>query len=277
MIIKERVVQNSILGHPRQGLYKMVLSGQIARIAKPGQFVHIQVSKTYDPLLRRPLSIAWINKEREEITLLYRVKGIGTELLTKFRENEHISVLGPLGRGFTVPLEGELLLVAGGIGMFPLYSLFQEVRKSYVKVKLFWGGENREFLESAQLDHLRSDGVDCEVSTMDGSLGHKGLVTDLLERYLANLPASTEGLKRKGLLRAAACGPKGMMRAVAAICKKYGIPLEVSLEERMGCGVGACLGCVCTVKDENGVYRRKRVCKEGPVFDGEEVVWDAGF
>lgn len=274
MYLKERIVENKLIGYPAQGLFKLVLSGRVAHAAKPGQFVHLRVTDTNDPLLRRPLSIARIDRDKEEITIYYRVAGKGTDLLSRVSVNEHISVLGPLGTGFTVPQQGELLVLAGGIGVFPLYSLIQSINQSQVRVKLLWGGASKEFFESADLDHLRNLKVDYEVSTLDGSFGHKGLVTDLLVKYFDQ--ASGEGRKLSDSLRAAACGPHGMLRAVTEICLEKGVPVEVSLEERMACGVGACLGCVCTVKDGKGNLQRKRVCKEGPVLDGKEVVWDAG-
>lgn len=272
MILKERVVENRIIGHPAQGLYKMVLSGQVAQTAKPGQFVHLQVADSNDPLLRRPLSIAGIDKIKEEVTIYYKVIGKGTELLTRIRENEHVSVLGPLGTGFTIPDSGEVLLVAGGIGVFPLLSVVQAIDTTKVTVQLLWGGENKQFLESAGLLDIQKTGVDLKVSSLDGSLGIKGLVTELLESYLDG--DTTAKLRDKGNLRVATCGPKGMLQAVTKICLSHKVPVEVSLEERMACGIGACLGCVCTVKDSEGNLKRKRVCKEGPVLDGKEVVWD---
>jgi dihydroorotate dehydrogenase electron transfer subunit len=276
MYLQERVVENRLIGYPGQGIYKLVLYGQVAKSAKPGQFVHLRIAETYDPLLRRPLSIAGINREREEVTIYYRVAGKGTELLTRISVNEQVNVLGPLGTGFTIPQEGELLLIAGGIGVFPLYSLIQALSTAKVSMKLLWGGENQKFLESADLNYLKNLGIDYEVSTMDGSLGYQGLVTDLLEKELIiGNSASEKEIESSRPLRAAACGPRGMLKAVTAICLKKSIPIEVSLEERMACGIGACLGCVCTVKGKDDNLQRKRVCKEGPVFDGEEVVWDA--
>ncbi|NLI90737.1 MAG: dihydroorotate dehydrogenase electron transfer subunit [Peptococcaceae bacterium] len=273
MYLKQRVVENRLIGHPSQGIYKLVLSGQISKTAQPGQFLHIQVSATQDPLLRRPLSIAGINRVKEEVTIYYKVVGRGTDLLTRFKENDYISVLGPLGTGFTIPQKGELLLIAGGIGVFPLYSLIQAVDREQVKIHLFWGGENIDFLESADLKYILNTGVNLKISTMDGSLGHQGLVTDLLQAGIRD--SGFADLNHNHLLAAAACGPKGMLKAAAEICLKNNIPLEVSLEERMACGIGACLGCVCTVKGEDGNLKRKRVCKEGPVLKAEEVVWDA--
>lgn len=273
MLQKHRVLENRLIGHPSQNLYRLVLSGQSALHAKPGQFMHLKVTESSDPLLRRPISIAGIDRQKEELTLYYRVAGRGTRLLTNIKENDCLSVLGPLGNGFTVPEEGTFLLVAGGIGIFPLFSLIQAAMINNVKIKLFWGAENKVFLESAGLAQILDQGIAVQLSTMDGSLGSKGLVTDIFRAYLASTFAS--GPKEKGILRAAACGPRGMLKAVSEICRQEGLFLEVSLEERMACGLGACLGCVCTVKDKEGRIGRKRVCKEGPVLDSREVVWDA--
>lgn len=265
MYLKERVLENRAVGYPGQRIYKLVLSGQIAKEAKPGQFVHIQVADAHDPLLRRPLSIAAIDADKEQITVYYRVAGRGTDLLTRIKDGEYISVLGPFGNGFTIPSSGELLLIAGGIGIFPLLSLIQAVDTERVRVKLLWGGENKEFLASAGLAYLPAGALEVQTATLDGSHGVHGLVTDLLATYT---PPAT------GSLQAASCGPKGMLKAVSQICEQKKIALEVSLEEHMACGVGACLGCVCTVRKDDGSPARKRVCKEGPVFNSTEVIWD---
>ena len=278
MYLKARVLENRFIGHPSQKIYRLVLNGQLALEAKPGQFVHLRVAESYDPLLRRPISIAVIDREKEKVVLYYRVTGRGTEALTRIRENDYISVLGPLGTGFTIPQTGGILLIAGGIGVFPLFALLDAIDRTKVQVKMFWGGEHRLFLESADLNYLQKTGADYELATMDGSAGYKGLVTDLLQAYLQEHASghSFDSKSNSGTnpLRVAACGPKGMLQTVVNICRQYNIPVEVSLEERMACGVGACLGCVCTVREGNGVLKRKRVCKEGPIFSGEEVVWD---
>jgi len=292
MLSQEKVIENKPIGNPLYGLYKLVLRGEIAEIALPGQFAHIQVAAglqaglSRDPLLRRPISIAGIDRPRKEITLYYRVAGRGTKLLTSVKSGESLSVLGPLGNGFTIPTQGELLLLAGGIGIFPLLSVIQAAEKvPSLKVTLLWGGQNKEFLESAGLEDLRQTGIHCRLATLDGTLGQKGLITDLLLNYLTSgAPGekSVNGEKsvtgqnsafRENLF-AAACGPKVMLKAVTRICEQEGVPIEVSLEERMGCGVGACLGCACTVKDSSGQLKRKRICLEGPIIDGREVVWD---
>jgi dihydroorotate dehydrogenase electron transfer subunit len=216
MLTNEKVIENKQIGSSDQGLFKLVLQGEAALNAKPGQFVHIKVANTYDPLLRRPISIAGINKDRQELTLYYRVKGKGTELLTQVREDESVSILGPLGNGFDIPAGGEVLLIGGGIGVFPLFSVLQAVDRKKVAVKLLWGGENKRFMESAGLEYLNENKIDYELATMDGSIGQKGLVTDLLRKDLRKYKAS----KDEKMLRAISCGPNGMMHAVAGICQE---------------------------------------------------------
>lgn len=275
MLSDEQVIIHERMGAEDQKLRRLVLKGPLAQTAKAGQFVSLQVrepaSSSFDPLLRRPISIAEISAERNELTLLYKIVGRGTEILAKAQCGETLSVLGPLGNGFSLPAEGELWLVAGGIGIFPLYALAQSALESGLKPRLFWGGENRSFLESAGLASWRDLGIPCYLSTLDGSLGQKGLVTELLEERLAESENQKSAANK---IHIATCGPKKMMQAVAEWCIKAGIGVEASLEERMGCALGACLGCVCTLKDSAGCLVHKKVCQDGPVFRGEEVVWD---
>ncbi|NLC53563.1 MAG: dihydroorotate dehydrogenase electron transfer subunit [Firmicutes bacterium] len=301
LLHREIVIENHSLG---SDIYRLVLKGAVAATAQPGQFVHLQVGATTDPLLRRPFSIAGIDRQKGQITIYYRVAGRGTAHLTRVRTGESLSVIGPVGKGFTVPATGALLLVAGGIGIFPLFTLIEAVDRTAVPVKVLWGGENRAFIEDVGRVTRFQMGVDYTVSTMDGSMGHPGLVTDLLQavlvdqraRGLADEPARSQGGEAvapggdagnlvsglvcspgpevRAAFTVAACGPKGMLQAVVEKCGQAGVPVEVSLEERMACGIGACLGCVCLVRTAGGKLARRRVCKDGPVFDGREVVWD---
>ena len=283
MLSAEKVLENRSVV-PGSGLYQLVLEGKVAETARPGQFVHLQVGPTTDPLLRRPVSIAGIDRERGIITLFYRVVGRGTALLAGVGKQETLSVIGPLGNGFTLPTTGEVLLVAGGIGIFPLYSFIDAVDRSKVRIKVLWGAENRQLLEAAGRQRLIERGLDYEVSTIDRSMGQPGLVTDLLESYLrkqaleskcgAMVRDSAAAEHRQEKINVAACGPRGMLKAVTEVCQRAGLAIEVSLEERMACGVGACRGCVCTIRTAGGRLERRRVCKDGPVFDGKEVVWD---
>ncbi|MDR3601478.1 MAG: dihydroorotate dehydrogenase electron transfer subunit [Desulfosporosinus sp.] len=280
MLTEGQVVINERFGDEEQGLWRLVLKGPIAKTAQPGQFVAIQVQdssiSSFDPLLRRPISLAEISPDRDEITLLYRVAGRGTEILARARCGEQLSLMGPLGQGFSLPEEGELWLIAGGIGIFPLYALAQSVLARGLTVRLFWGGENQSFLASAGLFLWQALGIPLQLSTLDGSLGQKGLVTEQVQERLLQLFGQTkqEQPLSGGQISVATCGPAKMMQAVTKLGIEFQVPVEVSLEERMGCAVGACLGCVCTLIDEAGTLIHKKVCLDGPVFRGEEVVWD---
>ncbi|MHB1651128.1 MAG: dihydroorotate dehydrogenase electron transfer subunit [Desulfitobacteriaceae bacterium] len=276
MLSWEEVVVHEEVGDPAEKIRRLVLRGEVAREARPGQFVHIQVSSQWEPLLRRPLSIAVIDREKEETTVLYRIQGRGTEILAGIRPGAKLSVLGPLGNGFSLPERGELWLVAGGIGSFPLFFLAQAALQRGLSVRLFWGGLSRSFLESAGLSDWQRLQIPLDLTTQDGSLGRFGLVTEALAEHLRN--KTKDGFINSKVtgesVWVATCGPSGMMRAVVECCRDAETPVEVSLEERMGCAVGACLGCVATLKDNDGALVRKKVCQDGPIFRGEEVIWD---
>ncbi|WP_088187651.1 dihydroorotate dehydrogenase electron transfer subunit [Desulfosporosinus sp. FKA] len=279
MLSQGLVVSHEQLGDSDQKLRRLVLQGPAAQTAQAGQFVTVQVQDSarasFDPLLRRPISIAEISPERDEITLLYRIKGRGTEILAQARCGDSLSIMGPLGNGFSLPEEGELWLVAGGIGIFPLFALAQRALSQGLKVRLFWGGECKHFMESAGLASWRELEIETSFSTLDGSLGEKGFVTEPLHSALTQIkPADSKPKTNEVRVSVAACGPKGMMQSVTELCQRFDVPIEVSLEERMGCAVGACLGCVCTLKDKAGRLIHKKVCLDGPVFRGEEVVWN---
>lgn len=262
---------HELMGDPQFKIMKLVLRTEIAQEANPGQFVHVQVSKGLDPLLRRPISIADIDREAEQITLLYRIKGKGTELLAEAKVGEELNLMGPLGHGFTLPEQGELILVAGGIGAFPLLPLAKEAQEKNLSVRLYWGGENEEFFTSAGLKLWQEANIPISLSSLDGSIGDKGNVFELLQKSRGESLALDPGAAPS----VAICGPHGMMKVISEYFLEAGANVEVSLEERMGCAVGACLGCVCTLKDEvSGRIHRAKVCKDGPVFKGKEVLWD---
>ncbi len=230
----------------------------------PGQFVMLRVSKGLDPLLRRPFGIYDVlDAEKkgqglsgEGIEILYRVKGRGTAIMSGWSEGDEVDLLGPLGRGFPGPeKEARAVMVAGGVGIAPLYLLARTVDKG---VFLFGARSRDEASLAADLNKLS---IESKVATEDGSTGVKGLVTDLLEEEL-----------EEGGAVVYACGPTGMLKAVAAIAERRRVRCFVSLEKHMACGMGACLGCA--VKDMEKETHYRMVCSDGPVFDSKSIDWE---
>jgi len=238
--------------------YRLRLRSAQPFAAQPGQFVMVRVSDGIDPLLRRPFSIhRMLSADSGEFEVLFRVVGAGTRLLARTHVGDQVEALAPLGRGFHLA-EGRPLLVGGGVGVAPLLFLAEALLKAGNTPKLLLGGR-------ADRDILCHDDFAClavpfALATEDGSLGEPGLVTRLLERELQQGAGGTSVY---------ACGPSPMLAAVAQLCREAGVPCQVSLEAYMACGVGACLGCV--VPGTRETYLR--VCKEGPVFDADEIDW----
>lgn len=237
-----------------------VLAPEIAAAAKPGQFIQVKIGDTAvnDPLLPRPISLFHRNEAEGSISFIFKVLGRGTGILAGKKKGELLSVRGPIGNGFSMDgVARSVFLIAGGIGMPPLFFLAEELIRTapQTKVILFYGGRTR--LDLLELERWAGLGVEVLAATDDGSYGTKGLVTDLVSDKLKTVPP--------GLL--AACGPQPMLRAVQGLADSFKIPCQLSLEAHMACGVGACLGCACETKQG---YRR--VCVDGPVFSGEEVV-----
>lgn len=239
-------------------IYELILRGELSsQMNEPGQFVHVKVASGYDPLLRRPISIANIDRENHEFTLIYRKDGRGTAILSSKKTSETVDILGPLGHGF--PIEetnaGETaLLVGGGIGVPPLYELSKQLVKKGVNVLHVLGFQNEAvvFYE----DKFKSLGS-TYVTTTDGSYGTKGFVTDVIKELSFDTIYS--------------CGPTAMLKAVEAEYASHK-KVYVSLEERMGCGIGACFACVCHTADDPSGFSYKKVCTDGPVFKAGEVV-----
>jgi dihydroorotate dehydrogenase electron transfer subunit len=227
-----------------------------AGVPLPGQFYMIEVNKGNDPLLKRAFSC--VRSIPGGFKLLYRIKGRGTSLLREMKRGDSIEVLGPLGNRYPVMEEGQVpLVVAGGIGMA---SVFPFLLEQHRKAIVFYGA--RSGGEILMLDELKGICREVFISTDDGSLGTKGNVVEMLGKYLS---ADNMGLQKYVLY---ACGPHPMLKAVSKISALRCIAAYISMEENMACGLGACLGCV--VKTKTGY---KRVCKEGPVFKSEEIVW----
>ncbi len=236
-----------------------VRAPRIASLVQPGQFAHVRILPLRQALLRRPFSI--FEAEGETFSILYKVVGNGTRVLSEMQPGQELSVIGPLGRGFTVPQAAQEtpLLVAGGYGMAALYLLAQ---RSPQKGIVFAGGRRRADILCEE--QFRALGWAVRVTTEDGSGGEKGLVTQPLA---AELKRDSAGAKLF------ACGPTPMLKAVAAIAAQFEVPAELSMDEHMCCGVGVCLTCVIPVRTESG-WEYLRTCTEGPVFDSRRILWD---
>lgn len=224
----------------------------------PGQFFMISVGNGLDPLLRRPFSLyRWLG---EDFQILYRVVGKGTCILRKKKVGEMIDVMGPFGKGF--PFNGirkeRVIIVAGGLGIAALFSLIEATKKKMPV--LLYGTKTKD--ELLCLKELKSMGINPLISTEDGTDGRKGFVTELLRGFLDNLsgPATDFTLY--------SCGPRQMLQAMSDITREYKLTGYISLEENMACGVGACLGCAINTRDGY-----KCVCKEGPVFSADDIIW----
>lgn len=225
----------------------------IAESAKPGQFLEIKTGEI--PLLRKPISIFEVNKAENTVSILYQVKGQGTKNLAQYTKNQTIDIMGPLGSGFSVEkFAKKCLLIGGGIGVAPLFDLGLKLKDAGNELEIILGFSSMD--TSYAIEYFSQLGT-VKVATIDGSLGEKGTVGVILEGY-----------DFSDVSKAYACGPEPMLKYLKSHEEK--VDLELSLEAYMGCGLGACLSCVCKMKD--GDY--KRVCKEGPVFNAKEVSFD---
>jgi dihydroorotate dehydrogenase electron transfer subunit len=241
-----------------ESIYELIVSAELTTdIVSPGQFVHLKASFGMDPLLRRPISIASVDRNNKQFTMIYRKEGRGTSLLSEKTSGTSIDILGPLGNGFPVEEveEGQTaLLVGGGIGVPPLYELSKELNKKGVKVihVLGFQTETAVFYET-EFTELG----ETYVTTVDGTYGTKGYVTDAIEQRNLDFDVIYS------------CGPTPMLKVLeqAFTDKK----VFLSLEERMGCGIGACFACVCPLKDDPSGISYRKVCSDGPVFRAGEV------
>jgi dihydroorotate dehydrogenase electron transfer subunit len=254
--------------------YKILLScPEVAKAAKPGQFVNIKVSNDFEPLLRRPLGIH--KAAGQNIEVLFEAVGKGTEILSQRKSGEFLDIIGPLGNGFNYTLYAICymlpVLVAGGMGIAPLLFLAQKLAQDK-PIVLLGARTKKQILCEKEFKDL---GCEVKIATDDGSAGFKGKVTELLKAILVTGHRSQVTGKKLATcdLRLAtmiyACGPRPMLKEIANISKKYNIPAQISLEEHMACGIGACLGCVVNTTDGY-----KQVCKDGPVFDAKKIIWE---
>ena len=226
-------------------IYEMVLIGDTSSITAPGQFINIKLDGFY---LRRPISIC--DYDSETITIIYKVVGEGTEVMSDLNAGTKLDILCGLGNGFdTSKSMDKPVLIGGGVGVPPMYNLCKKLVAEGKKVSVILGFNKKD--EIFYEDEFKNLGADVKVTTVDGSYGIKGFVTD--------------GLKDIDYSYFYTCGPMPMFKAIESTATTSG---QYSFEERMGCGFGACMGCSCKTK-----YGNKRICKDGPVLTREEIIW----
>jgi len=224
---------------------KMVLTGDTSDITKSGQFVNIKIEGLF---LRRPISVCDV--EDGILTIIYKVVGKGTEAMEVMAEGQELDILTGLGNGYDTSKSGNApVLIGGGVGVPPMYNLAKRLKAEGKDVKVILGFNTEE--EIFYKDEFEALGVKVHIATADGSVGTKGLVTDVM--------------KTLDYTYFFTCGPLPMFKAIESIAKTSG---QYSFEERMGCGFGACMGCSCETK-----YGNKRICKDGPVLEREEIIW----
>ncbi len=256
MVMNKKIVEAEILLNTEiaKGIYKMILKAkEVAECASCGQFVNLY-PRSKHTLLPRPISICEIGED--SITLVYGVVGEGTKEFSLLKEKETLKVSTPQGKGFTPMPAQTAVLVGGGIGVPPLVELAKRLECPKIAVIGF-----RE--ESFLKEELEKAGAKVYVATDSGNEGFKGNVIELIqqEKITGDYFYS--------------CGPKVMLKALADYCEELNVPIQLSMEERMGCGYGACVGCVCKTKtDAQKGYEHKKVCVDGPVFLGTEVIFD---
>ncbi|HJC31048.1 MAG TPA: dihydroorotate dehydrogenase electron transfer subunit [Candidatus Anaerobutyricum faecale] len=252
-MVKERavIVSQKCIG---TDIYDMVLSfPRGAKEAKPGQFIAMYCEDG-TKLLPRPISICGIDAENGTLRVVYRIAGEGTRLFSEMKEGDSLEVLGPLGNGFTMK-EEKAIIVGGGIGIPPMLELAKQLSCEKTVVL----GYRDELFLKEEFDAC----TDVVVATEDGSCGTKGTVIDAINE--ANVDGAV----------IYACGPMPMLKALAEYAEAHDMEAQISLEERMACGIGACLGCICKTKkkDHHTNVNNQRICKDGPVFDAKEVVF----
>lgn len=242
-----------------ENIYELTLQGELVHEMKvPGQFVHLKISGGYDPMLRRPISIAEILPDESQFKMIYRAEGRGTVMLSEKKPGDYTDVLGPLGNGFPISEAGRgdtALLVGGGIGVPPLYELSKQLVSHGVKVIHVLGFQSASAVFYEEKFALLGETY---LATSDGSAGTKGFVTDVINKFNINFDVLYS------------CGPTPMLKALENQYSHKTVYL--SLEERMGCGIGACFACVCHTGDDPDGYSYKKVCSDGPVFKAGEVV-----
>lgn len=248
MIKLSKVVKNEKVS---KYAYRIIFQNkEMAEKVKVGQFVHIKLSNEFT--LRRPISISDVNDDL--ISIIFEVRGKGTEWLSNVTEGSSLDILGSLGRGFDLEKSGENpIFIGGGIGVPPMLLTAKNAKNP----TMIAGFRNKDFVMLE--DEFNKNGAKTFITTDDGSYGKHGFVTDILKEEIKNATSVY------------ACGPTMMLKAIYEICKENNVFCEISLEERMACGVGACLVCACEVKAKEQGTKFAHVCKDGPVFNASEV------
>jgi dihydroorotate dehydrogenase electron transfer subunit len=283
-------VTSKIVSNKRmtKNCWRVVLdSPKIASKVKPGQFIHVKVGGVNGPLFRRPFSVfrrVPLKGDHLGIEIVYKVIGTGTRVMTGLRKGDTLDIIGPLGHGFELDRNKSVqVVVAGGTGAACLFLLAEEISKAGLPLKVLLGADTKaSVLLKKEYAALKGEVM---VSTDDGTYGFHGFVTQMLDQGLRDEKISTD------CTIIYSSGPEPMLKALASICQKYQIPAQVSVERHMMCGVGACLACVCKV-DPNHISKNRDlgsshiqfvsdkefgyalVCKDGPVFDMNEVIFD---
>lgn len=268
--IRAKILSNEKVG---PDYFKMALEAPyIAKNARPGQIVMVRCSSGSDPLLRRPFGVHRV-RSKNQFEMLYEVVGKGTTLLSNKQKGDFIDILGPLGNGFTMPLSAKryplsAILIAGGIGVAPLVFLAEKLaevksQKAKVKIIVLIGAKTKKLILCEK--DFQKIGAEVHTATDDGTGVCKGPVSQLFEKILR---VTGHGSR----VTTYACGPQPMIQCIAEIARKNKIPCQATLEEKMSCGIGVCLGCAVKVKAKKG-FTYKLACKDGPIFNTSRLIW----
>lgn len=262
VIMAESQICNIIFNYSiATDIYIMAIESKyIANTGKPGQFIHIEIPYDNSLLLRRPISINSVDKKNNVVYIVYQVVGTGTTILSNLNKGDTLDILGPLGNGFLIPKDvNSIAIVGGGCGIAPLKYIVDYWRN--ISYTTFLGYKNIDSIY--QLMEFERASERLYLTTDDGSQGEKGVITEIVKREIDDISPQL----------IIACGPIPMLREVQNIASTRNIPCQISLEERMGCGIGACMVCSCKVKAKDR-FEYKKVCSDGPVFLGDEVILD---
>ena len=244
----------------KSDIFKFTISSkEVVEVALPGQFLNVKCSNQLEPFLRRPISISNIDKNNQTLDFIFQIKGKGTKTLAEKEVGDFIDIVGPLGNGtFSIKNYKNVAIIGGGIGIFPLYELAKQLKvKSNITTYLGFRNKDMVIME----DDFNKVSNTLNISTDDGSYAQKGFSVKFLK----------EDVEKNDFDIIFACGPMGMLKEVKKIAQEKNIPCQISLEEKMACGIGACLGCAVKLKEEVCQNTYGHICKTGPVFWASDV------